>query len=623
VHLFTIGVGLSPDEERRLAEELRRTAGLYPQLDHDAAWQRRPGDGVFVGGVASPVSVSAPRVYVHESPTELVFYDGLPLDPSGVIAAHHAAELAVAWDRLPAVLEGRFGAVRIRFEPLEIELINDAIGVEQLYVAERSGTSIISNSAGLIARALGDRGEDPLGVSMFLTVDWVGGDRTLRQGVRVLPGAQRWAWRAGDPGWSKGRYWSYADAEPPVRRVDSAFADEVGGALGRFCSAAAAVNGSLNAPLTGGKDSRMLAAVLIGAGVPAEYWTKGLSESRDVQIALEVAARYGLPHRLSGRPTEDPANPPAPVLDDWEALTQQFVAQNDGLPSLFLVGNIHGQPARVDRLAVTLSAMCAESARRATAQAYLDQPGSSLARAARYLPYAWINPPHGLVRGEAHRLARTHLRETVHRLADEGVPLTNLSAVLYLDERCRRWATNNPRELAQTEDKVLPFLTRPYVDAVLASHPHDRATHQVHRQIINRLVPGMDTDPPVDWPWFEELVTVGRSQVLVSEVMSRLPFGMRRAYVAVRDRLRTQKVEWESWTPFDEASWLESQLPWARETALSRESSPVWSYLHRPVFERLLDPRTDAGERRLNQLPLYAALTMFLYEDLEQRMAAS
>jgi hypothetical protein len=211
----------------------------------------------------------------------------------------------------------------------------------------------------------------------------------------------------------------------------------------------------------------------------------------------------------------------------------------------------------------------------------------------------------------------------VHRLADEGVPLTNLSAVLYLDERCRRWATNNPRELAQTEDKVLPFLTRPYVDAVLASHPDDRATHQIHRQIINRLVPGMDTDPPVDWPWFEELVTVRRSQVVVNEVMSRLPFGMRRASVAIRDRLRTQNVAWESWTPFDEASWLESQLGWARETALSRESSPVWSYLHRPTFERLLDPRTDAAERRMNQLPLYAALTMFLYEELERRMAAS
>lgn len=622
MHLFTIGFGLSPEEEKRLAEELRRTADLYPQLDHDALWQRRPGEGVFVGGVATPASVAAPRVYVHESPAELVFFDGLPLDPSGVTAAHRAEVLAETWDRLPATLEGRFGVVRVRFEPLEIELINDAIGIEQLYVAERSGRSIISNSAGLVARALGDRGEDPLGVSMFLTADWVGGDRTLRRGVRVLPGAQHWTWRAGDTGWSKGRYWSYAGAEPPVRRVDSAFADEVGGALGRLCSVAADVTGRLNAPLTGGKDSRLLAAILMAARVPTDYWTKGLPASDDVQIALKVAARYRLPHRLSGRPTEDPKSPPAPVLDDWEALTWQFVAQNDGLPSLFLVGNIHGQPARIDRLAVTLSAICAETARRANAQAYLDKPGSSLSRAARYLPYSWSNPPHGLVRGEAYRLARAHLRETVLRLADEGVPLTNLSAVLYLDERSRRWAANNPRELAQTEDKVLPFLTRPFVDAVLASHPDDRATHQIHRQIINRMVPGMATDPPVDLPWFEEVATVSRSQVLVREVMSRLPHSVRRAYIAIKDRLEPPVVEWESWTPFDEASWLESQLPWARETALSRESSPVWSYLHRPTLERLLDPKTDARERRLNQLPLYAALTMFLYEEVERRTAA-
>jgi len=622
LHLFTIGVGLSSDEERRLAGELRRTADLYPQLDHEALWQRRPGSGVFVGGVATPAPVAAPRVYVHDSPTELVLYDGLPLDPSGVMVAHRAPELAAAWDRLPAVLEGRFGAIRVRFDPLEIQLINDALGVEQLYVAERSGRSIVSTSAGLIARAIGDPREDPLGVSMFLTADWVGGDRTLRRDVRVLPGAQHWTWRAGDTGWSKRRYWSYADAEPPTRRVDSAFADEVGRAVGRLCSVAATVTGRLNAPLTGGKDSRMLAAILMAAGVRADYWTKGVPESDDVQIALKVAARYGLPHRLSGRPTEDPANPPAPILEEWHALTWQFVAQNDGLPSLLLVGNIHGQPARMDRLAVTLSAMCAESARRANAQAYIDQPGSSLSRAARYLPYSWINPPHGLVRGEAYRLARAHLRDTVLRLADEGVPLTNLSAVLYLDERCRRWAANNPRELAQTEDKVLPFLARPFVDAVLASHPDDRATHQVHRQIINRMVSGMDTDPPVDLPWFEELATVSRSQVVVSEAMSRLPHPLRRAVVAIKDLLEPPAVDWESWTPFDEASWLEARLSWAREIALSSDGSPLWSYLHRPTLERLLDPKTEARERRLNQMPLYAALTMFLYEDVERRTAA-
>ena len=624
MHLFTAAFGLTPDLRDRLQAELARTARLFPQLDHDGQWGRDLDGGVFVGGVASRAAMARPRAYVHATDDEIVLFDGLPIDSSGAIAAHDASALAEHWDGLEAALEGRFAIIRVRAAGgPHIELLTDPLGVEQVYVAERAGMSILSNSAGLVARALGDSGWDSLGVSTFLVLDWVAGDRTLRPSVHTVPGAQHWTWTAGQRGWTKRRYWHYADADPPASLVDDAFVAEVGGGIGRFCARAAEINGTINAPLTGGKDSRMLAAILMAAGVPARYWTKGVSESSDVQIALALADHYGLPHRLSGRPTQDPAVTPPPVSDDWPSLSDQFVRQNDGLASLFLIGNIHGQPASVDRLAVTLSAMCAESARRANAQLYLDAPGASLARTVRYLPYDWADRPRGLVSADAHRIARRHVATTLERLADEGVALSNLSTVFYLEERCRRWAANNPRELAQTEDKVLPFMTRTFVMPVLATHPHERATHQIHRRITSGLVPGMGDDVPLAQGWFTSVSDPPRREMMTRGVMSRLPLSVQRAQLALRERLRPAKVEWEPWTPYDELSWLEANLGWAREIALSSPSSPMWDYVDRRRFEHLLDPATESRERRVNQLPLFAGLTMLAYDGFERELRSS
>ena len=198
--------------------------------------------------------------------------------------------------------------------------------------------------------------------------------------------------------------------------------------------------------------------------------------------------------------------------------------------------------------------------------------------------------------------------------------MRNLATAFYLDERCRRWATNNPRELAQTEDKVLPFLTRSYVTSVLSVDPDDRAYHQVHRQVIRRLVPELEHEPAPDIPWAKPPQPVGWARSMYNVVMASLPHAARRGIVIARDRLHSTRVVRAPWSPYDEASWLEANLPHARETILSRTSSPLWDYLHRRTVERLLAPGTSADERRLHQLPLFAAYTMFLYEGIEEEL---
>lgn len=628
MNLFVVGWGLSPEQVRRTIAELRGTAALFPMLDHEAAWHRELPGGVLVGSVASPASISAPRQYVHDGTNHgahLTFYDGLPINPAGSFAAHRADELDANWEGVNETLEGRFCLVRLRLEPIEIEIVNDACGVEQVYVYERAGSSLVSNSAGLIQRALGLTEPDPLGVSLFLALDWVGGDRTLRRDTLVVPGAQHWRWRSGDRSWTKQTFWNVgAAAGRPVRLVDRELVDEVVAPLTRFCTAAAAVTGSVNSPLTGGRDSRLLAAVLIAAGIPARYWTKGDDASLDVQIGGQIARLYGLPHRFSNRPTQalEGRDPTRDIGAEWESLSETFVAQNDGLASLFNIGNIQGQPDRVEHLEVTFTAMCAEAARAPHGAPYLTGPGASTARTSRYLAYMLTSQPRGLIRPEAFRLARQHVRDVVRASFEDGAAAENLTTMFYLAERCRRYGANNPRELAQTEDKVVPFQTRAYVESALSILPRERSLDRLHREAMRVLVPGLESVPAFDKPWREDVALPSRYIEMRNDVLPHLPYLALRALVAARDLAHPPRIERAPYSPYDEESWLEMNLDWARDVCLSNRGSGLWSFIDRPRLERLLAPDTPTGTRRLFQLPIFATMTMFEFERIERSLMA-
>jgi len=626
LNLFVVGWGLSEERGRRLIEELGRTSRLYPQLDHASLWHRSLPGGVVLGSVQTAAAVAEPRLYRHTDGGATVVYDGLPIDPTGAFAAHRADQLLAHWPDLIETIEGRFCIVRLTDDPPALELITDPLGNEQLYFAEDPASGIASNSAGLVQRAIGATEPDPLGVSMFLAVDWVGGDRTLRRGVHAADGAQHWRWQAGESAWTKRQFWNIGrNTGPPDRRVDEDLVRTVVADITRFCAAAADITGTLNAPITGGKDSRMLAAILMTAGLPARYWTKGDAGSLDLKIGLEIAARHHLPHRVSNRPTqaEDGRDPTLDIATEWESLARDFVGQNDGLASLFLVGNIQGQPKKVAHLAVTLTAMCAESSRDAYGQSWILDAGGSLERAQRFLPFTMFGPASGLVSGEAFALTARHIRELLARWSDEGVPLENLPAAFYIDERCRRWGMNNPRELAQTEDKVLPFLTRPYVQAALSMQPDQRTLQRLHREIIRTLIPGFDVHPPVDIPWRESVLRPNRRRRLMNEVLPRVPYIARRSLLAARERVRPRPVGRVLWSPYDEESWLEANLTWARDIAFASEQSPVWDYVSRRKLEKLLEPGTAPAARRRLQLPIFAALTMFQFEQIERTLLAA
>ena len=87
--------------------------------------------------------------------------------------------------------------------------------------------------------------------------------------------------------------------------------------------------------LTGGKDSRLIAAALATAGVPVRARTYGFPDHPDVVLAAQVARELGLPHEVAEPKTAGDGDAPAVQEVDVQARLRATVLVADGMLSAF------------------------------------------------------------------------------------------------------------------------------------------------------------------------------------------------------------------------------------------------------------------------------------------------
>ena len=190
--------------------------------------------------------------------------------------------------------------------------------VDPVYVAEVAGAVIIADRAtwvGWTASRLDVH--DPLHIAALLNPGFPLGAATAFTGVSALSCATTLhllngaVTRLPTPNGAKpaGYALSPADGAPGDRAQTRPALDSVRGLAGRPGGAGAvaealvaAVSGLLKTgqpvelSLTGGKDSRLVAAALVAAGVPVVARTHGFADHPDVVVAAEIARRLGIEH---------------------------------------------------------------------------------------------------------------------------------------------------------------------------------------------------------------------------------------------------------------------------------------------------------------------------------------
>ncbi len=614
MNTFVMGWNLAPADRPRLEESLRQLHRVYPFLDPGTVTVTSSGHGPFVATVQVSPAVAAPRVYVSATREEVTLFDGCPVDSTDRLRAHDATDLARHWRQLPSRLEGQFVAARVRFQEGSMELITDPFGVYPVFALETGVGWLVSNSVHLLERLGNASSLDPLGASMFLGMGFVGGDRTLNQGVRVVPAGAHWRW-AGPHQVEKSSYYPRSQlARRTVRRLSRDDVAQVADELGTRLRVLSNYLPKVECPITAGRDSRMMVALLLKYNVEAEYFTAGTSGSPDLEIGTGIARHFELSHRTG------PEMDPETVCEDWDRVSRRFVSQTDGLATLEHIRTAFLAPSTLSSLSLHLYGAGGEAARgKFTEQEFLFSAPDG--RGAKAFLNASVRERAGagtLLRPEGAARVTGYLDEFVDRALGDGFGPVDVPEVFYLSERLRRWAGNNFRQATPYHSVYSPFCIRPYVEAAFAIPADRRFTEHIPYELLKLLSPELFRFPS-DSPWKQQNPRL----LNVSALLKRgLRSARRRARSLGRKVGLGDSEPTRGWRGGQRANWLEAKREDFRRLCLDRSSSRLWEHVDRDEFERLMDPRAESSERERRHRTLLRVVTMFQYESIQEGAAA-
>ena len=177
----------------------------------------------------------------------------------------------------------------------ETVIITDRLGLRPIFTKAQPGGLVWSSEAkGAASGSLAASDLDPVGVQQVVDIGHCLGSRTLLRGVELAPPASIGIWRPGQSGIAWRSYWGWGrvtqrkgiELEEAVEELNSLWP----AAVHRAC---AHIPGSAFVMLSGGFDSRLIAAELARSRTPFRAVTLGSASSTDLALAEEVCRRAG------------------------------------------------------------------------------------------------------------------------------------------------------------------------------------------------------------------------------------------------------------------------------------------------------------------------------------------
>jgi asparagine synthase (glutamine-hydrolysing) len=603
MNLFVVGWNLPKDRHRLILTELRQMKDIYSELDPKTCWHRMSTCGtIFSASMSVPNRVATPRRYVAQTDNQAVFFSGLPVNPNGGYCGHCAEDLIPRWEELTDVLEGQYVLVRVTDHPAKLELQTDILGYEQVFYSKQADYWLISNSVFLIEKLTDFRTMDALGAGFFLSAGWVGADRTLREGIRVIPAGQYWTWQKGKAEPKRKSYYplakltrqqSFSTRTPQIKSL----ADKMSQPCLNLCQNFQ----DIKCTLTGGRDSRLIAALLIKNGLQVEYITTGNQLTPDVQIASNIAEKLNLTHKVAKVADSD-------ILSKWDIALKRSIRQTDGMRSLFLIrGIVNSLQSKFDRKQMILWGAGGEIARCFYGYPY-SFPGklnySSIVKVIRKKRNKSFG---GLVTPDIVKLVEDYIKSYVRKGVDDGFKLANIPDAFGMYQGDARRIGNNMRGLMMSRDVFSPFCTRAFVEAAFAIPLIKRYAESLHYRLILSLSPELhrlDFDK-YSWPQQQLYLNIIRAYRNANKRFS------------IKKLLkRSRPIKTEKKPSFSEHySWFESKRNEIQEVCMDHHNSIIWDFVDRSVYEKLMSTSTDPIERSKYIKVICNIATLFYYEN--------
>ena len=222
---------------------------------------------------------------------------GNRLDPS---APSYLVQLAEADPDFPAGLNGRFHGLLTDRTRGTATLFNDRYGMHRIYYHSSKGAFYFSAEAKAILAVCPElRSVDPRAMGEFVSCGCVLENRTLFEGIHVLPGAARWILRNGSIE-QKETYFEPRNWEEQKILEPEEYYQELRQVFSRNLPRYFQSQERIGISLTGGLDTRMIMAWQKPLPVTYPCYTFGgmFRDCRDVIVARKVARACHQPHEV-------------------------------------------------------------------------------------------------------------------------------------------------------------------------------------------------------------------------------------------------------------------------------------------------------------------------------------
>ncbi|MFL2935449.1 MAG: asparagine synthase-related protein [Myxococcota bacterium] len=205
--------------------------------------------------------------------------------------------------------------------------------VEPVYWADNDRCVVIGNRASLVQAVANQTLELERSSHSLLplsTAGWLANDSVPFAGVNLLANGQTISVDFNGVHISDYKPYEYSDNEDLTTGMANQLYDEICNELVMGIKRIADFSSPLMINLSGGKDSRIMAALCAAADIPFYCVTSGSNKDREVVVASEVARILNAEHRTSERKPSDGI----PQVDIFSKL-QEHVSQGDGMINVF------------------------------------------------------------------------------------------------------------------------------------------------------------------------------------------------------------------------------------------------------------------------------------------------
>jgi asparagine synthase (glutamine-hydrolysing) len=375
--------------------------------------------------------------------------------------------------------------IKVNFEPTYLEIINDINGIEQIFYWRQGEQWILSNSIYLINKIKKLNGSfDFLGISSWLTQGFVGFNRTLKSGIKVIPNGQVWSWKSNDSEPKKENYFSISKLACSDRHEISHEKIEQLAEKMTFVQKILFKNFKcLESRLTGGLDSRVLVALNEFSGYSGKYYTFGNLSPADNLVSEKIVKNFRLSHKFYYIDIEE-------EFKNWQNYWWYLLRQNDGMVDYkeILFPDAKRLPKSVDRLNLTLHGGAGAIGKTFYYNSDIfEKPTENII--VKKFAEKNFSYPINLIKIHTYERVINKIKDLVEFYLKDNVPLIEIPCCLFVDQRVRRWEGIISRVGDPLGDSFSPFWGRDFIEAAFTIQLYQLKRKMLHGNLIYILSP--------------------------------------------------------------------------------------------------------------------------------------